>query len=156
MAVVLQGVEQDALAVLGHDGLPEGRVDRVLDGLAEEIALLGDEPQMVVVARFPIDGAADLVQIELAAEDGVPPGDVILALEVPVEGLSRDAGVAADLGHGNLIERFVHRMKNFHLDAQIGGIEDVLAQGEVSDHRSAAFCSFRVCIRGLVMSSLNA
>ena len=36
-----------------------------------------DEPQMVVVARFPIDGAADLVQIELAAEDGVPPGDVI-------------------------------------------------------------------------------
>ena len=40
-------------------------------------------------------------------------------------------------------------MKNFHLDAQIGGIEDVLAQGEVSDHRSAAFCSFRVCIRGV-------
>lgn len=72
--------------------------------------------------------AADLVQIELAAEDGVPPGDVVLALEVPVEGLSRDAGVAADLGHGNLVERFVHRMKNFHLDAQIGGIEDVLAQ----------------------------
>ncbi len=94
MEVVLQGVEKHGFAVFWHDGLPEGRVDRILDGLTEEIALLGDEPQMVVVARFPIDGAADLVQIELAAEDGVPPGDVILALEVPVEGLSRDAGVA--------------------------------------------------------------
>ena len=73
MAVVLQGVEKHGFAVFWHDGLPEGRVDRILDGLTEEIALLGDEPQMVVVARFPIDGAADLVQIELAAEDGVPP-----------------------------------------------------------------------------------
>ncbi len=44
-------------------------------------------------------------------------------LEVPVEGLSRDAGVAADLAHGDLIKRFVHCMKNFHLDAQIGRSE---------------------------------
>lgn len=73
---------------------PKGRVDRVLDGLAEEIALLGDEAQMVVVPRLPVDGAADLVKVELAAEDGVPPGDVVLALEVPVEGLPRYAGIA--------------------------------------------------------------
>ena len=65
-----------------RQGLPEGRDDRILDGLTEEIALLGDEPQMVVVARFPIDGAADLVQIELAAEDGVPPLSLIHILTV--------------------------------------------------------------------------
>ena len=134
MAVLLERLQQHRLAVLGHNGLAEGRVDAVLDGLAVEIALLRDKPEMMIVPRLPIDGAPYLVEVELPAEDGMPPRDVVFALKMAVERLPGYSRVLAYLGDRDAIERFVDGMQYLHLRAQLGRSEDVLSMSKIRQH----------------------
>ena len=66
---------------------------------------------------MPVDRSADFVQVEPAAEDGMPPRDVVLAFEMAVERLARNAGVFADFRDGHAVERLIHRMQNLHFHA---------------------------------------
>ena len=89
---------------------------------------------MMTVPRLPIDGAPYLVEVELPAEDGMPPRDVVFALKMAVERLPGYSRVLAYLGDRDAIERFVDGMQYLHLRAQLGRSEDVLSMSKIRQH----------------------
>lgn len=104
LAIAGERFEDDVFPAFGDDGLAERLVDRVLNRFSIKIALFGNESEMVVIARFPIDASAYFVQIELTAENGMPRRDVVFALEVAIERLAGNACVFAYFGNGDAIK----------------------------------------------------
>lgn len=52
---------------------------------------------MVIIPGSPTDGASDLIQIKLLAEDAEPPRNIILTPEVPIKRLAGNIRFLANL-----------------------------------------------------------
>ena len=97
VSIYFERFKQYRLPVLGHDRLTEGRIDAVLNRLLEELPLRGQESNMVIIPGSPTDGASDLIQIKLSAEDAEPPRNIILTPEVPIKRLAGNIRFLANL-----------------------------------------------------------
>ena len=112
--MIFKRLKQHCLPILRHNRLAKRRIDAVLNRLLEELPLRRYQLDVVIIPGLPTNGAPDLVQIKLSAEDAEPPRNIILTPEVPIKRLAGNARFLANLRNSHAIQRPIDRMQDTH------------------------------------------